>query len=223
MRIILLGPPGSGKGTQGDLIEERYGFPKISTGDLLRRAVREATPLGKKAGEIMSRGRLVDDEIVVALVKERISSPDCRKGYVLDGFPRNLNQAQKLAWLEKGRREVAIEIFVELEVLLNRLESRRVCSRCEAIFNLKDSPPRSAGACDVCSGPLLQRADDRRDVIEERMRVYLTQTEPLRGYYQSRKVFHRVEGDRGVAEVFRNISLLLDGELTRQGDEDCRP
>ncbi len=222
MRIILLGPPGSGKGTQAELIQKKHGFPKISTGDLLRRAVREGTMLGREAEVQMNRGELVSDEIVAAMVKEKVSSPECRLGYVLDGFPRNLAQARILEKIERNRPEIAIEIVIDEEILFERLTSRRNCVRCEAIFNKKAKPPKKEGVCDVCGGKLVQRADDIPEVVKERLRVYQEQTEPLRAYYKGKKVYRGIDGSTRVELVFASISSIIDRELAKIGRESAK-
>jgi adenylate kinase len=219
MRIILFGPPGSGKGTQGELIERRYGFPKISTGDLLRQAVREKTPLGIKAEAIMNRGELVSDEIVEGLVRERIASPDTRRGYLLDGFPRNLAQVQSLEAMDGEGPEVAIVIDLDSRSLIERMQGRLTCRSCEEVFNLKLRKPRSEGRCDICGGELYQRPDDRPEVISERLRIYKDQTMKLRAHYQAKGVLHRVDGSGSVEDVFRRISAVLDSELARREGE----
>jgi adenylate kinase len=221
MRIILLGPPGSGKGTQAELIQKKYGFPKISTGDLLRRAVREGTILGREAEVQMNRGELVSDEIVAAMVKEKVFSPECRRGYVLDGFPRNLAQARILEKIERDRLETALEIVIGEEMLLERLTTRRSCIRCEAIFNQKAHPPKKEGVCDACGGDLVRREDDSPEVIKERLRVYQEQTEPLRAYYKAKKVYHGVDGSTGVETVFASVSSIVDRELAKLGRESA--
>jgi adenylate kinase len=215
MRIILLGPPGSGKGTQGDLVERKYAFPKISTGDLLRQAVRDQTPVGKKAESLMNQGKLVSDDIVEELVRQRIESSDCRRGYLLDGFPRNIAQAESLEKIDGRRPEIVVEIDIDIETLTRRLESRRVCSQCGAIFNLYLSSPKQEGRCDACGGPLFQRKDDEPSVTKERMRIYKEQTERIREYYQAKKVYHRVDGSGTVQDVFGRLSFVLDAALTK--------
>jgi len=215
MRIILFGPPGSGKGTQGDLVERRYGFPKISTGDLLRRAVREKTPLGIKAEAMMNRGELVSDEIVEGLVREKIAAPDTRQGYLLDGFPRNLAQVQSLEDMDGRRPEVIIVIDVDERSLVERMQGRLTCRKCGAVYNLLLQKPRAEGRCDVCGGELYKRADDRPDVIRERLRVYQEETKKIRAHYQAKGVFYRVDGSGTVDEVFGRISGILDRELAR--------
>lgn len=222
MRIILFGPPGSGKGTQADLIEKSYGFPKISTGDLLRQAVRDRTPLGQKAAAQMDRGNLVSDEIVEEIVRERIQSPDCQRGYVLDGFPRTLEQARSLERMDGGRPEVVIEIEIGEEILVDRLLRRRVCSRCGAIFNLALQPPKEEGKCDLCGGNLVQRPDDNPEVVRQRMKVYREQTERVRDFYVHKVIYRKVDGTGSVEDVFARIRLVLDAELGRIGQARVR-
>jgi adenylate kinase len=222
MRIILFGPPGSGKGTQGDLVERRYGFPKISTGDLLRRAVRERTPLGIKAEALMGRGELVSDEIVEELVRERIKSPDALRGYLLDGFPRNLAQVRSLEAMDGHRPEVVIEIEVDGRSLVERMEGRVTCRTCGAVYNLRLKKPRAEGRCDVCGGELYHRDDDRPEVIRERLRVYKEQTEKIRAHYQAKGVFRRVDGAGPVVDVFARISAILDRELGLGGADKAQ-
>jgi adenylate kinase len=221
MRIILLGPPGSGKGTQGDLIEERYGFPKISTGDLLRQAVREGTSLGQQAEASMNRGELVNDDVVIAMIKKRIFKEDCRKGYILDGFPRNIPQARKLEELETDPSELVLDIRLSEKSLVDRLAARRVCSRCQEIYNLMVRPPEQDGMCDSCGGELIQRDDDRPDVIQERLKVYREQTETLVEYYRKKNIYHPINGDQKIEDVFRDISSVLDEKRARFRDREA--
>lgn len=213
MRIILLGPPGSGKGTQGDLIEKRYNFPKISTGDLLRRAVQEQTPLGKEGEVQMNRGELVSDEIVEELVRERIFQADCRQSYVLDGFPRNIAQAKSLEKMDGEVPEIVIEIKINEQELISRLAARRVCSQCGAIFNLDVRKPNKEEVCDICGASLIQREDDKPAVVQERLRVFEEKTEKLRDFYLRKKVYHWVDGSEKIETLFGKISFILDTEL----------
>ncbi|UCC41679.1 MAG: adenylate kinase [Candidatus Aminicenantes bacterium] len=222
MRIILLGPPGCGKGTQGDLIEKKYGFPKISSGDLLRAAVQKGTPLGKKAEAMMNRGELVSDDIVIEMIKERISKADCQSGYVLDGFPRNITQAQKLEDIEGKCQEMVFDIQLKTQSLIERLSARRICPRCEAIYNLAIHSPKKEGICDVCGGELIRRKDDTLEVIRERLRVYNEQTEPLVDYYQKKEVFHEIDGAREIEAVFRGIQSILDKEIGKFRETEVR-
>ena len=213
MRIILFGAPGSGKGTQGDLMAKRYGFPRISTGDLLRQAVKMRTPLGRKAEAIMKEGLLVNDEIVEELVRERIADPGCRKGYILDGFPRTVAQAEALKEIDGKRPEIVIGVEVPSEVLMERLGRRRVCPSCQAIYNLTVHPPKDQGQCDVCQSKLVQRSDDEPDVIRERLKVYCEQTEKLKDYYLRKRSYRPVDGRGTIEEIFRRIVHILDEAL----------
>jgi adenylate kinase len=219
MRVILLGPPGSGKGTQACLVEEKYRLPRISTGDLLRQAVRRGTALGQRAEGLMVKGWLVPDELVAELVREAISSEKARRGYVLDGFPRNVSQAEKLEDMDGQRAEIAIEILIGQEELVKRLAGRRVCSQCQAVFSLDVNPPRVPELCDSCQGRLEQRSDDRAEVIRERLRVFERETEPLRRHYQSRNVYRPVSGEGPVNRVFGRIAGLLDPLLAEPARE----
>lgn len=221
MRVILLGPPGSGKGTQGDLLGKKYSYPIISTGDTLRREVQEGTPLGKKAKAAMDRGELVSDDIVVEMVKKRILRPDCRKGYVLDGFPRNVSQAQRLEEIEGNRAEIVMDISLTEKALISRLSARRVCFRCGAVYNLLARHPKKDGVCDICQSKLIQRQDDRPGVVKERMRVYHRQTEPLIGYYKEKKIYHRIDGKGKIEAIFDEISSILDRDIILQGEVDA--
>jgi len=213
MRIILLGPPGGGKGTQGDLIAKRTGFPRISTGDLLRRAVRDRTPLGIEADAAMKQGALVRDEIVLGLVRERIGRPDCRGGYVLDGYPRNLSQARDVQALDPDRPEIVIAIDVAEDEIVRRLAARRSCPACEAVYNLEARKPVREGACDACGGALFRREDDEPEVIRERLRVYAEETEPLLAYYGEKGNLRRVGGGNGMEATFAVIRGILDPPL----------
>jgi adenylate kinase len=220
MRVILFGAPGSGKGTQGELLTERYGFPRISTGDLLRLVVKNGTPLGKKTETFMKEGRLVSDDIAEGLIRERIAEKDCRKGYILDGFPRTIPQAEALAAMDGKRREIVIGIEVPTEVLVDRLSGRRICSSCQAVYNLILQPPQNEGQCDACRSELIQRTDDRPEVIQERIRVYQEETEKLKAYYLQKKVYQQVDGGGTVEDIFQRIIHILDIALGR--DEESR-
>jgi adenylate kinase len=215
MRIILLGAPGSGKGTVAEALRAAYGFPKISTGDLLREAVREETPLGLVAASQMGKGGLVDDATVLALLRERLSRDDCREGYVLDGFPRNLAQADSLDALGPAGPEIVFDLRVSEAVVLERLSHRRICPRCEAIYHLVNKPPRAAGVCDVCGAALVQRADDTPEVIRERLRTHHAKTEPLVARYEARGVLHRIDADGAAETEIAQVRLVLDAALGR--------
>lgn len=183
MRIILLGPPGAGKGTQAEFIRARLGIPQISTGDMLRAAVSAGTELGLKAKDIMAAGGLVSDDLIIALVKERIAAPDCKEGFLFDGFPRTIPQAQAVASANIDIDRV-IEIDVPDEVIVQRLAGRRVHQASGRVYHLEHNPPRSPDVDDLTGEPLVQRPDDREDTVRNRLRVYHEQTEPLVAFYQ---------------------------------------
>ena len=213
MRIILLGPPGSGKGTQGELISRRYGFPHIATGDILRQAVRDKTPLGVEAEAMMKKGELVSDAVVLELVRQRLAVGDGRRGYVLDGFPRTLCQAEALETLEADRPERAIEFIVDDDLLIRRLSARWVCSECHTIYNIAVLRPRRPGLCDKCGGTLVRRPDDEPAVIGERLKLYREEGAALRDFYARRKVYHSLSGQGSAEAVFGRVSNYLDGVL----------
>ncbi len=213
MRIVLLGAPGSGKGTQAKKLMDRYGIPQISTGDILRAAVSEGTELGLKAKAAMDAGRLVADEIVVGMIRERLKQPDARKGFVLDGFPRSLPQAKALdRELESLGQPLdhAVLIHVETEALMKRLTGRRTCKACGHMFNVYFNPPKVQGVCDACGGELQQRDDDNEEVIANRLRVYEEQTAPLVDYYDAQGLLQRIEGVGEMEEVFDRLLGALD-------------
>jgi adenylate kinase len=220
MRIILFGPPGSGKGTQGNLLEKKYGFPKISTGDLLRSEVQDGTPLGKEAEAKMNRGELVSTDIVVKIIKNRIFKPECQRGYIMDGFPRDISQAQRLEEIDPSREEMAIEIYLSDQVAINRLGARRACPDCDAIYNLVNKPPKKDETCDVCEEKLMLRNDDKPGVIKDRLKIYHEQTEALVEYYSRKNVYFRIDGEETVESVFQHISSLLDKELARSQEAE---
>ena len=213
MRVILLGAPGSGKGTQAVLIESRYGFPKISTGDILRSAVQDGTPVGLKVRDLMNRGELVGDDIVAALVEEQIRRPESRNGYVLDGYPRNLAQAREIERMDGSRLEAALEIGLSEEILIERLSRRWVCPRCKTITTQAKPGEVPGNRCPKCREPLVQRDDDKPEVIRERLRVYQEQTRPLREYYANKNAFSLIDGSGTVEGVFLLLSIVLDARL----------
>jgi adenylate kinase len=191
MKLILLGPPGSGKGTYAQRLTPKYGIPQVSTGDLLRNAVAKGTPLGKKADAFMKAGDLVPDDIVIQLLKERIAQKDCAKGFILDGFPRTVAQAEALGKI------MAIDKVVNLavpdSVVIYRLTGRRTCEKCQKIFNVNTLPPKKAGVCDECGGKLVQRKDDTKETVKERLRIYKEKTQPLIDYYRKKGILADVE------------------------------
>ncbi|MCS7118501.1 MAG: adenylate kinase [Archaeoglobaceae archaeon] len=213
MNLVLLGAPGAGKGTQAKIIMEKYGIPQISTGDMLREAVTKGTELGKKAREYMNQGKLVPDEIVVEIVRERLSQKDCEKGFILDGFPRTIAQAEALdRILEKMGKKInaVINVNVPEEEVIKRIVYRRTCKKCGAIYHLLYNPPKKESTCDKCGGELYQREDDREETVKERFRVYRKNTEPLIDYYKKRRIFFDVDGTKDVEGVKREVLNILE-------------
>ncbi len=212
MNIIMLGPPGAGKGTQAKMMVDKLGIPQISTGDMLREAVREGTDLGRKAKEYMDAGKLVPDEVVIGIVKERLGQPDCDKGFILDGFPRTIPQAEALDKVleELGRGvEYVINVAVPNEELITRLTGRRTCKQCGAMYHVVFNPPRKEGVCDKCGGELYQRDDDKEETIRQRLRVYEEQTAPLIEYYRGKGVLFDIDGTGSIGEIFEKIAKVL--------------
>jgi adenylate kinase len=210
MRLILLGPPGSGKGTQGDLIEDKYGFPNISAGDLLRDAVEKETPLGLDAKKDMNEGKLVKDSLIIELIKQRIHKQDCKDGYTLDGFPRNISQAESLEKIDSVENEIAIDIKISDSMVLERLSSRYICTDCNNIYNIGREDFSEEARCDRCGGKLVQRKDDRPEVIKKRLDVYHKETEKLIDYYKKKNVYQPVNGEKSRKVVFKRISSLIN-------------
>ncbi len=213
MRLILLGPPGAGKGTQAKRLIERYGIPQISTGDILRAAVREGTELGRKAKQYMDAGQLVPDEVVIGIIRERLKEADCAKGFILDGFPRTVPQAEALKSVlaELGQAlDHVVSIEVPDEDLVERLTGRRTCRSCGAMYHIKFSPPKQEGICDRCGGELYQRDDDREETIRARLKVYHEQTAPLVEFYEREGLLRRIDGVGSVDEIYRRILGVLE-------------
>lgn len=208
LRAVLLGPPGAGKGTQAVRLVEKYEIPHISTGDIFRKNIKEGTELGKKAQEYMNAGALVPDELVVDLVKDRLQQDDCKNGFLLDGFPRTIFQAEKLdEFLSESnlKMDIVINLKVEKEVLIKRLTGRRVCKDCGASYHIVNIPPKKEGVCDICGGELIQRKDDNIETVENRINVYEEQTAPLIGYYKEAGSLVDFDGEASLDEVFDAI------------------
>ena len=215
MKIILLGPPGAGKGTQAAGIVEKYNIPHISTGDIFRKNIKEGTELGKKAKEYMDKGLLVPDELTVGLVTDRISQDDCKNGFMLDGFPRNVSQAKYLdSFLQKTNiaLDKVVNIEVDKSILVERAVGRRICKSCGATFHIEFNPPKENGVCDVCSGELYQRADDTEETVSKRIQVYLDETKPLVNYYSSQGIIANINGQQSIEKVFEDIVDALGSE-----------
>jgi adenylate kinase len=216
MRIVLLGAPGSGKGTQAKLLAEKYKIPPVSTGDLLRAAVAAGTELGRKAKATMDAGQLVSDDIVLGIIQERLSKSDARAGFVLDGFPRNIPQAQALdAMLARLGQPLQLALLVDVgaEILMKRLTGRRTCSQCGAIYNVHFAPPKVSGKCDKCGGSVAQRSDDNEDTVRSRLRVYEEQTAPLVSYYKAQGKLRTVRGVGGINDIAKNIVDIVEAQI----------
>lgn len=212
MKIIMLGAPGAGKGTQAKKIAEKYGIPHISTGDIFRANIKEGTELGKKAKSYMDQGLLVPDELTCDLVVDRISQPDAARGYVLDGFPRTIPQAEALTEALKKRGE-AIDYAVNVEVpdsnIINRMSGRRACLSCGATYHLTYNPPKAEGICDNCQSELVLRDDDKPETVKKRLDVYHAQTQPLIDYYKAAGALREVDGTQDIDVVFQDIVKIL--------------
>ena len=212
MNLILLGPPGAGKGTQAVKIVEKYHIPHISTGDIFRENIKKGTELGKKAQEYMNRGELVPDDLVIEIACNRLLAEDCVQGFLLDGFPRTVYQAEKLdEFLESHGKKVehVLDIAVDKEELIARLIGRRVCKSCGASYHIVNMPPKKEGVCDACGGELYQRADDTKETVENRIEVYEAQTMPLIDYYEKAGVIAHIDGSTGLENVFADIVNVL--------------
>ena len=207
MRLILLGGPGAGKGTQAGFIKAHFGIPQISTGDMLRAAVKAGSPLGIAAKQVMDSGALVSDDIIIGLVKERIKEADCANGFLFDGFPRTIPQAEALEKsLQAGGAQVCVlNLRVPDSLLLERITGRRTCKSCGQAHHLKYSAPRLAGRCDKCGGELTQRSDDSAEVFGKRLLVYREQTQPLEAFYEARGLVRSVDGSRTPDQVFQDL------------------
>ncbi|MBP9483184.1 MAG: adenylate kinase [Negativicutes bacterium] len=214
MYILLMGPPGAGKGTQAPRLVEKYGTPHISTGDMFRAAVGEGTPLGVKAKEYMDAGQLVPDDVTIGIVRERLEKDDVKNGFILDGFPRTLEQAIALdvALKELGIDSVQVlDVTAEPELLVQRVIGRRICRQCGATYHLTNLPPKQDGVCDKCGGELYQRADDIEETVRKRLGVYMAQTRPLVDYYENRGFYKRINGNQDVEKVYQDIISALEG------------
>jgi adenylate kinase len=207
MKLILLGPPGGGKGTQAKRIVEKLGIPQISTGDLLRAEAASGSALGKKLKEYMDAGRLGPDDLIIQIIKERISKPDAKKGYIFDGFPRTMAQAQALDLFAKV--DVVLNLKVADGEIVGRLTSRRTCKKCGAIYNLKNIPPKVSGKCDKCSGPLFQRDDDNEKTVMNRLKIYHEQTAPLIDFYKHKGQLIEVDCSGSLAQNSAAVDKAL--------------
>lgn len=211
MKLIMLGAPGSGKGTQAKFIMEDYDIPQISTGDLLRSAILSRTELGVKADEFMNTGKLVPDNLVLQLLKVRLCQQDCKNGFILDGYPRNLSQAQELKKITSI--DLVINLDVNYRLLMERITGRRTCKQCGAIFHIKYNPSKEDGICDECSGTLYQRDDDTEETVKKRLNTYENKTIPLIEYYRQQKILETLVSDGSIDEMRQKVSTLLTTRL----------
>ncbi|MBI2175751.1 adenylate kinase [Candidatus Woesearchaeota archaeon] len=199
MNIVLLGPPGVGKGTVAAILSQKYAIPHISTGNMLREAVAKGTALGKQAKEFMDAGQLVPDELVTKMVRERLSQPDCRKGFILDGYPRTSAQARALQ--EFAAVDAVLDFKAPFKAIVERISGRRTCRKCSATYHIKYSPPKKEGVCDRCSGELYQRSDEQPGIITERLRVYEEQNKPLIDYYRNEDLLSEIDASYHITEI----------------------
>lgn len=216
MNLVFMGLPGAGKGTQAERIVEHFGIPHISTGDMFRSAIKEETPLGLEAKSYMDRGALVPDDVTIGIVNERLAKDDCKKGFLLDGFPRTVAQAEALEnMLALTDRSIDHVIYIEVnrDLLLARLTGRRICKNCGATYHTEFNPPKTEGVCDKCGGELYQRHDDNAETVATRLDVNIKQQQSLLDFYEERGLLRTVKGDQHIDQVFSDISNLIKGQL----------
>lgn len=207
MKLIFLGPPGAGKGTLAGLVSKEHGIPQISTGDMFREAIKKETALGKKVKEILGRGDLVPDDLTVSLVKERLSQDDAKKGYILDGFPRTIPQAEALGKFQS--LDAVVNFAINDELVVQRLSGREICKNCGAIYHVKNMPSKVKGVCDKCGGPLYTRPDDSLESITNRLDVYRKQTEPLIEFYRKKNLLKDIDSSKSPEDTHRQIGTVL--------------
>jgi adenylate kinase len=213
VRLIFLGPPAAGKGTQARRLAAEYGIPHISTGDMLRAAVKVGTYLGQEAKRFMDRGALVPDDVMIGIIRERLQQPDCDFGFILDGFPRTIAQAEALSELLKSLHaplDYVINMEVPVEEVLRRMSGRLTCQNCGMMYNLMLDPPKTPGRCDDCGGPLIQRADDRVETVHERLGIYRQSTKPLIKHYRNRSLLKTIDGTGTIDEIAKRIVEAVD-------------
>jgi adenylate kinase len=213
MRLIFLGAPGVGKGTQAQRLAVQEKLPQVSTGDILREAVKQGTALGKQAKGFMDAGKLVPDELVIGIIQEKLTGPDCVRGYILDGFPRTVVQAEALDRMLQEKGVDGIEHVVSFDVpnpvLIRRLSGRRSCPTCQAVYHIEHNPPKREGVCDKCGGPLIQRVDDKPETVDARLKVYDEQTSPLGDYYEKRGLLRRVDATESIDQVYKRLRGIV--------------
>jgi len=208
MKLVIFGPPSAGKGTQAQKLAKRYGIPQVATGDLLREHVAKKTPIGLKVKEYLDSGRLGPDDLIVQMIAERVSKPDCRDGYLLDGFPRTIGQAQELEKMTEV--DLVLNIVVDLEVLVERAVGRRICPKCAAVYHVKFNTPKAEGVCDKCGSALIQRDDDKEATVRNRLRVYQEQTAPLVEHFKMKGVLVDIDGSGGIDAVHAQMVEAID-------------
>lgn len=214
MRFVFLGPPGAGKGTQAEMLSQKYGVPQISSGEMLRENIRDGTKLGKKASSYMDRGELVPDQILIRLVKDALSSSDCSRGFILDGFPRTVVQAEALVGILHQLRlklDAVIYFDVPLEELITRLSGRRTCRSCGNNYHIKFKSPKDEDVCDKCGGALYQRDDDKGGTVQNRLEEYRRRTKPLIDYYRKEGLLITVDGSKKISEIFEELCRIFEG------------
>ena len=200
LKLIIFGPPSAGKGTQAQRLSDRYAIPQIATGDLLRDAVAKQTPLGAKIKSYLDSGRLGPDDLIVQLISDRVSKPDCASGYILDGFPRTMGQAQELDKMTEV--DIVLSIVVDMEQLVERAIGRRTCGKCASVYHVSFNPPKAPGVCDRCGSALVQRDDDKEDTVRNRLRIYMEQTAPLLEHFRMKGNLVEIDGSKGIDGVF---------------------
>jgi adenylate kinase len=213
MKIVLLGPPGAGKGTQAKSISRKYSIPHISTGDIFRQNISQMTELGKEAKKYIDKGLLVPDDLTIDIVKDRLTQNDCENGFLLDGFPRTVKQAESLDKFlleDNSNLSLALLISVPKEFILERMTGRRVCPSCGASYHVKFNSPQQEGICDVCGSTIIQRKDDTEETVNNRLEIYDEQTQPLIEYYKTKKILSAVDGTQSINNVFKQITEILD-------------
>lgn len=225
MRLVLLGPPGAGKGTQAAAVRDRFGIPHISTGEMLRAAIAAGTPVGRRARGIVEGGNLVPDEMMTEMVKDRLSAPDAARGFILDGYPRNIDQAVTLESILQAlgqRLDHVLYLALDDDEIVRRLSGRRTCGSCGAPYHVDSAPPKERGVCDVCGGSLAQREDDREEVVMRRLKVYRERTEPLVGFYRQSGLLREVEASGSVSDVESRLAAAIGGRPAAPGRTERR-
>ena len=208
LKLIIFGPPSAGKGTQAQRLSKKYGIPQIATGDLLREAVAKQTPLGVKIKSYLDTGRLGPDDLIVQLISDRVSKPDCAGGYILDGFPRTMGQAGELDKMTEV--DIVLNIVVDFEALVERAVGRRICPECAAVYHVSFNPPEAAGLCDKCGSELIQRDDDKEETVRNRLRIYSEQTAPLVEHFRGKGILADIDGSKGIDGVFDQMVTAIE-------------